>query len=137
MLVGSQQRSYVMFDISSIPSSALVSAATLKLCRTNSSGSARTQELRPVEAPWTEALLTWDTQPLLAPSALSIISVPSSAGCVTTDVTIDVQAWLAGALNFGWRIADTDEVSAPQVDWATRENPTTGERPTLSVTYTP
>ena len=130
-------RSYIMFDISNIPPSANVTAATLRLCRTNGSGGASTHELRAAQAPWTESGLTWNTQPTLAPSASYTISVPSSAGCVSTNVTSDIQAWVLTAANFGWRIADTNEATAPQVDWATHENPTTGDRPTLSVTYTP
>jgi hypothetical protein len=52
-------------------------------------------------------------------------------------VTTDVQAWVLVAPNFGWRIADIDEPTAPVVDWGTHENLTTADRPTLSVTYTP
>jgi hypothetical protein len=81
--------------------------------------------------------LTWSNQPTLAVSAPSSIAVPSSSGCVTADVKNDVQAWLLGTANFGWRIADIDEPTAPTVDWATRENSTTTDRPTLSVTHNP
>ena len=137
MLVGSQERAYLRFDISSIPPSANVTGATLTLCRTNGSGGARTHELRAATSAWTETGLTWNARPNLAGSASTTISVPSSSGCVTTDVKPDVQAWVLTAANFGWQIADTDELSASQVDWATHENPTTADRPTLSVTYAP
>jgi hypothetical protein len=49
----------------------------------------------------------------------------------------DVQAWKLAAANFGWRIMDTDEPDAPQVEWATRENASSGSRPKLEVTYSP
>ena len=137
MSVGSQQRSFVMFDISTIPPSATIASATLRLCRTNGSGSARTHEVRALTSAWTESGLTWNNQPSLAVSAGGTISVPSSAGCVTADVTTDVQAWILVAPNFGWRIADVVEVTAPLVDWATREEPSSSLRPSLSVTYTP
>jgi hypothetical protein len=137
MSVGSQQRSFVMFDISSIPAGATVSAASLTLCRTNGSGGARTHELRAATSAWSESGVTWNTQPSLAGSSGATISVPSSAGCVTTDVKNDVQAWILAAPNFGWRIADIAELTAPLVDWATHEEPSTGLRPSLSVTYTP
>jgi len=49
-----------------------------------------------------------------------------------------VQPWVNGpATNFGWRIADIDEPSAPPVDYGTRENSSSGQRPKLDVTYSP
>ena len=137
MLVGSQEHSFISFDVSSIPASATVTSATLRLCRTNGSGGARTHELRPAQSAWTESGLTWNTQPSLAPSGSATISVPSSSGCVSSDVTSDIQAWVLSAANFGWRIVDTNEATAPQVDWATREDPSSSQRPSLNVTYTP
>ncbi len=137
MSVGTLQRSYVMFDLSSISPGATISAASLTLCRANGSGSARTHELRAATSAWPETGLTWNTQPALAASVTHTIAVPSSAGCLTSSVKEDVQAWILGAANFGWRIADQDEPTAPLVDYATRENGVTAQRPTLSVTYTP
>ena len=137
MSVGSQERSYLKFDISSIPPAASVTAASLRLCRTNGTGGARTHELRVVTSAWTESGLTWNNQPAIAAPTGTTISVPSSAGCVTTDVTNNVQSWHLGTANLGWRIADTDEPTAPLVDWATHDEPSTGLRPTMSVTYTP
>jgi hypothetical protein len=137
MSVGPQERSYLKFDISSIPPFANVTSASLTLCRTNGSGGARTHELRSATSAWTESGLTWNNQPSLAVAAGATIAVPSSAGCVTTDVKNDVQAWALAAPNFGWRIADIDEPTAPLVDWATHEEPSAGLRPSLSVTYTP
>lgn len=72
----------------------------------------------------------------LAAESQHTIAAPSSADCVTTSVTEGVQAWISGAPNFGWRIADQDEPTAPVVDYATRENAVSGQ-PTLIVTYTP
>jgi hypothetical protein len=65
------------------------------------------------------------------------ITVPTSAGCTFASVKEDVTAWVLGAPNFGWRIADQDEGTAPHVEYATREEPVSNLRPTLSVTYTP
>ena len=132
-----EERSYVMFEISSIPPGSNVSSATLTLCRVNASGSATTHELRPATAAWTETGLTWSTQPALSTTATHTIPVPSSTGCVFVSVKEDVQAWLLGAANFGWRIADIDEPNAPLVQYATRENPVSAMRPKLEITYTP
>jgi len=136
MSVTLQERSYVMFDISSISQGVSVIGASLTLCRANASGSGTTHELRPATAVWTEGGLTWNTQPSLAASATHTIPVPSS-GCVSVSVKEDVQAWLLGGAIFGWRIADTDETNAPLVEYATRENASAALRPKLEVTYSP
>jgi len=137
MSVGQVERSYLMFDLSSIPPGATVTSASLTICRTNGSGGSRTHELRAVTSAWTEMGLTWNTQPALAPSASHTITVPPSASCTFASVKENVQAWVAFAPNFGWRIADQDEGTAPHVEYATREEPTVVQRPVLSVTYTP
>jgi hypothetical protein len=137
MSVTLQERSYLMFDISSIPPAATVTAATLTLCRTNGSGSGTTHELRPSITAWTEGDVTWNTQPTLSSTVVHTIPVPSSAGCVTVSVKENVQAWVLGAPNFGWRIMDTDEPNAPPVLYATRENASSAQRPKLDVTYSP
>jgi hypothetical protein len=135
MSVGQGERSYLMFDVSSIPIGATVTSASLTLCRTNGSGSATTHELRPATAGWTENGLTWNTQPVLAVSFNYTLPVPSSSGCFTISVLQDVQAWVLGAPNFGWRVMDLDEPNAPQVQYATRENASSALRPKLDVTY--
>lgn len=137
MLVGPQERSFLRFDLSGIPAGATITVAELTVCRANSSGSARTHELRAATTAWTETGLTWNTMPSLAASAIHTIAVPSSTGCVVTSVKEDVQAWVLGAASFGWRITDLDEASAPLVAYQTREEPVSGLRPTLQVTYTP
>ena len=137
MAVQLQQRSYLMFDISSIPQGSFVTSATLTLCRTNGSGSATTHELRPATSGWTENGLTWNTQPSLSGAFVYTLPVPSSSGCFSVSVQQDVQAWLFGAVNYGWRIMDQDEANAPQVQFATRENASSSLRPKLDVTWSP
>jgi hypothetical protein len=138
MSVGPGERSYLRFNLSSIPPGATVTAADLTLCRTNGSGGARTHELRAVSSAWTVTCLTWNTpQRLVAASALHTIAVPPSSGCTTSNVEEEVHAWLLGGVNHGWRIMDVDEPSASLVEFATREESNVGLRPVLSVTYTP
>jgi hypothetical protein len=136
MSVGSQERSYLKFDLSSIPSSATIISALMTVCATNSSGSPRDHELRLVTSAWTETALNWNSQPTVAASATLAIPVPATSGCVTMEVKNDVQAWVSGTTNFGWRIVDQDEPSAPPVNYSTREEPAAGSRPSLSVTFT-
>jgi hypothetical protein len=139
MLVGPQERSYLMFNLSDIPQGSTVISALLEVCRTNSSGPDTTHELRPATSAWTEDGITWNTQPALSSTTTPyVIAAPSSAGCVSLSVKDDVQTWVDGpTANFGWRIADLDEPNAPLVEWATRENSSSGLRPKLDVTYGP
>jgi hypothetical protein len=52
-------------------------------------------------------------------------------------VTSSLQAWVGGTANNGWRITDEDEGTAQHVEYVTREDPVSGLRPTLNVTYAP
>jgi hypothetical protein len=57
---------------------------------------------------------------------------------MTFAATADVQAWVDGTTNDGWRLNDQNEDSGgSKVDYNTREHGTASERPNLDVTYTP
>jgi len=140
MQVDRQERTFLMFDLSGIPADATVNSGTLKLCLPAIPGGAaqgRTHELRTVSASWTELGVTWSTQPPAAADATSVLTVPETAECVSVDVTVDVQAWVSGKQNYGWRISDQDEANAAPVKYATREEPTIAWRPALEVLYVP
>ena len=65
---------------------------------------------------------------------------PATPGCITWGVTADVQLWVDGTANNGWRIHDVSENSATQhfTQFRTREEAVvTAERPKLDVNYTP
>jgi hypothetical protein len=139
MNVDKKDRSLLMFDLSSIPPGATVNSALLTLCLVVDPGGAavgRTHELRRGTAPWTEMGVTWNTQPTVAPTFTTALTVPATAQCVSVDATADVQAWVDGAANCGWRITDQDEANAAPVTYGTRES-ALGLRPQLDVTYTP
>ena len=133
------RRSFVKFDVSSIPASSTVNSATLTLCATAVPGVTRTYDVHAVSADWVETTITWTNQPSVAASATDSTTTPASVGCMTWDVAADVQAWVDGTSNYGWRVVD-DAESAPGdylSQFRTRENSVVAERPTLDVTYTP
>jgi len=133
------RRSFVKFDVSSIPASSTVSSANLTLCATVVASTTRTYDVHAVSADWVEMIITWSNQPSVAASATDSTTTPSSPGCMTWDVAADVQAWVDGTSNYGWRVVDAAE-SAPGdylSQFRTHENSVTAERPTLDVTYTP
>lgn len=133
------KRSFVEFDVSSIPASSTVSSATLTLCATAVPGSTRTYEVHQVTASWGETSITWSAQPAVAGSATASATTPSSPACMTWDVAADVQAWVNGtATNYGWRVKDQTEDGANLLSrFRTHESALVAERPTLDVTYTP
>jgi len=122
------------FELSSIPPGSSVNSASLILCLTGALGSIH--ELRPVTSTWTESGVTWNNQPGTTGSSTTPLTVPGF-GCISLNVKTDVQSWVNGTANLGWRIRDQNESSALPVAYSTREEATAGLRPTLNITYTP
>jgi hypothetical protein len=94
--------------------------------------------LRAVTSSWTETAVTWNTQPTVSAAVTDTITVPAAIGCVTYNVASDIQAWVDGTSNFGWRINDDTEGSTIRDSrYRPREDTTVpAEQPTLDVTYT-
>jgi len=97
----------------------------------------RTHELRRVTSTWTETGVTWNNQPTVTGGPNVTTVVPATAQCVSVDAATEVQAWLSGVTNYGWRINDLDEANAAPAPYATREEPTASLRPRLDVIYIP
>ena len=136
---GKNGRSFVEFDVSSIPAGSTVNTATLTLCATKVPSSTRTIDLHRITASWVETTLTWNNQPTVAASVTDSATTPGSPACMTWDVAADVQAWVDGTANEGWRAKDSVESQGTKyiTEFATRENGTPADRPILDVNYTP
>jgi hypothetical protein len=133
-------RAFVRFDVSSIPAGSTVSHATLKLCFSSDPGAGaqgHIHQLRRVTSSWTETGVTWNSEPTVSTTVTATITVPSGAQCISFSVTSDVQAWVDGAPNYGWRLNDQDEAtpSSSLTSYATREDSASGQRPQLVVPY--
>ena len=64
------------------------------------------------------------------------INVPLLGGCVTFTATGDVQSWIDGGSNFGWRISDADETgTSAATSYASREFNDASLNPVLTVQY--
>ncbi len=129
-------RSFVEFDVSGIPGGSTVDSATLTLCPDKDPTSARTYDVHRVSASWVETTLTWNNQPSVAASATDSQTQPGSLTCTTWTVTADVQAWVDGTANNGWRVSDDDEGNGNvSTEYKTREHADTADRPLLEVMY--
>ena len=132
------QRSFVRFDLSAIPTTARVQSATLQLTMSTAPTATRTYEVDKVSAAWTETALTWSTMPAAAAATATVASGTTSGVNLTWNVTSDAQTFVANsATNFGWQIKDTSESSttARTATFRTREWTTAAQRPTLTVIY--
>jgi hypothetical protein len=130
---GSNQRLYVRFDLNlcspTIPATATIRLATLRLYLSGVSPVCRTIDVFAVAASWAEATLTWNNQPFgttinnpASGTASDSVTIGSPGACqnrapgaylVLANPTSDVAAWVAGsATNFGWMLRDDVEGSA-------------------------
>jgi len=137
MSVDSSARSLVLFDLSVIPIGSDVLSARVALCALTVTAGAggRTQQINQVSSLWTESGVTWNNQPGGNSGSAMPFTLPATAGCFSVDVTPALQALAQGGPNYGMRITDQDEGTALLVQYATREDPLPGRRPTLIVTF--
>jgi hypothetical protein len=131
------KRAFVAFSVASIPAGSTINSATLTLCETSTT-TGRTHVLRLATSTWTETGITWNNQPTVSGTQSASIATTSSLSCFNFTVTADVQSWVNGTANNGWRLNDSDETLAAgsAVNYASRENGTAANRPKLAITYT-
>ena len=137
------QRAFVRFDLTgcspAIPADAIVQAATLNLTIASPVLATRTIVLRSVTASWTEAAVTWNTQPAVAASNTSTagVTLGQAAGTVISwTATSDIQSFVAGAASdLGFRLSDSAEGAALGVPLVLNAREAASGRPQLVVTY--
>lgn len=153
---GINQRIYVKFDLTTcvptIPSTAIVRLATLRIYVTVLPAACRTVDIFKVTAAWTEAAITWNNQPFGATinnpasgTRSGTFNVGTPVGCqnlavgyVTGTLTSDVATFVAGtSTNFGWMLRDDVEGSATTrtSTYSAKELGTVAQEPQLVVTY--
>lgn len=153
------QRIYVRFDLTRcspvIPATATVKLATLRLFATALAGACRTIDVFRVATTWTEATLTWNTQPYgttinnpATGSRTDSFNAGTPTGCenLTANayvsgaiVTTDVAAFVAGSTtNAGWMLRDDVEGSstARTTTFASKDAAVVNRAPQLIVSWT-
>ena len=135
------KRTFVKHDLAScgIPASARVTTATLKLYLATAPAATRTYDLARVSAAWGEGTITWTNQPAVGAVSTSTATGTTSGVTLQWNVTSDVQAWVSGTANNGFRIADSSEGQNParEGQFDSREGATPSQRPNLLVSYYP
>jgi fibronectin type 3 domain-containing protein len=136
---GRASRGLVVFDVSSIPAGSTINSAVLTLCATSFPSQTRTYEVRRVTGSWVEGTVTWNNQPTVSSSVTDSAATPGAPGCVSWTITADVQAFIDGTSNYGWRVGDVAEDSSTTLDtdFRSREDSSVPEeRPNLKVYFT-
>lgn len=137
------KRSFARFDISScsIPTSARVLTAKMRLFLSTAPSASRTYQVHRVTEAWGETTLTWGNQPTTAGTATASVTTGTASNVTLEwDVLADVNGFVAGTTtNQGWRIRDSVEGSgtAREGQFSAREHATVSQRPSLVITYYP
>jgi hypothetical protein len=137
------RRGFVTFDLAScsIPATAAVKTATLRLFLSAAPSQNRTWNVHRVTEAWTEAGVTWTGQPDASLTASTTVSTGTTSNVtLQANVLTDVESFVSGTQsNFGWRLNDAVENSSTERlgQLSAREHATASQRPTLVVTYYP
>ncbi len=98
-------RSYLRFDLSTLPANANITSATVRLYHAGGAdypGQTRSTTFYRVTGNWNEASLTWNNRPGYAESIGSVATTYSYQGWVSLDLTNLVRTWANGSqANYG------------------------------------
>jgi len=132
------QRVFLFFSLSSIPPSATIQSARLRLHQSSFSptGDASMGMLaRVLSTPWDPSLLTWANYNPSWGAEIGIGMVPAASGWIETSITSIAQDWLSGdRANYGLMIQG-DETPQQRERVFTSINANDGLHPRLVVTY--
>jgi len=133
-------RTYIKFDLSTIPANAIVVDADLKLYQWGTLGTDNfTIGLYKVTSDWDESIIDWDPQPTCSFDAeiTSEISWGTTPTWRSWDIDTLAQAWLDGSItNYGVVLKDTNEASVDMLAYfLTSDYATDTKRPKLEIDY--
>ncbi|MEM3388301.1 MAG: DNRLRE domain-containing protein [Thermoproteota archaeon] len=138
-------RSFIKFDLNTIPPGSVIVSANLMLFMYQAPVSIRTLVCNLVNADgWDEGTITWNNQPPATVSVSSATVGTTSNVWLSVDVKSSVEKFaskdVAGAMpNFGWRLKDSTESAAIQTYcyMYSKEHSDSSKRPYLEVKYYP
>jgi|GEM_PF-806985 len=138
---GEDCRVYLHFDLSTIPSTAVITSASLSLFHDASDAGAVNGPVGAyaVTGNWNAATLTWNSKPTTADTPVDTITLtmPAPHTFVSWDIRELAEGWVDGSLtNRGVMLADTNEGTSEGWKWFySSEWGTANQRPKLEVTY--
>jgi hypothetical protein len=139
--VGCTRRSYIQFNLPSLPSTAVITNAGLSLWyydHMESSAEDRPLVLYRVTSGWNESLITWDNQPNTSDTVLDTENVPASPtnSFITWDITNLVKSWFSGAVpNYGVMLNDADYLHENFKLFYSSDWGNVSQCPKLTITY--
>jgi hypothetical protein len=136
---GKQQWTFVEFDLSScnIPTTGGADSATLSLYLSTAPTTSFNYDLTRVTSAWAGSL-TWNQAQALtyAGSPTASVAGGTTVGTRTFTVTADVDSFIKGGSNFGWRVSDTGSGQNVVKDTAKFASTDSGANvPTLTINY--
>ena len=137
---GTILRSYIQFDLSSVPENARVIYAYLDLYQYATSGTENfIIDLHKVTSEWQEGTINWNSQPTYSTEAEDSVTI--TVGAVTGkswEIDDLVQGWLNGTIsNYGMALIDADETSVDTLAYFYSSDyiDDTAKRPELEIDY--
>ena len=138
-------RGLVQFDLSPIPTGAIVSSAILTLYAGSSSSPPLIHGLHRITTSWLQSAVKWNNQPPFLASPSATTSVSGGQGPRAFDVSADVQNFVnVCAADHGWLIRNQTETGPgtnnDDVNYVAKEDTHVSQlanRPKLTITYTP
>jgi hypothetical protein len=130
------------FDISSIPSGASIIRATFHLFYnkwTSTNPAGRMLNVYRITSDWNEDTVTWNTAPTYNPAASAFSPVPATVNLwMEWDVTSDIEEFVSGTTNYGWRLRDDNYWGGPDIPLSQFRTREAGQElsPYLEIEYT-
>ena len=138
-------KSYIKFDLSQVPSNAIITNAQLSLYHNSSSSSSAGQagtnscELKEVTSNWAESTVTWNSQPTT--SNIGAVTIPTSTSATqdytNIDITAFAQDWHSNpANNFEMEMDIINKTPLASMKFCSSDYSVASKRPKITITYT-
>ncbi len=125
-----QRRTLLGFDLSPLPPGAIILSAQLQLYQVGASGAVRFDVIPDaiMQGPWSEATVNWNNRPSSANQGDPAVTLDTSNGWKTWDVTNIVKGWLyTGLPKYGILLRDTGQSNGERI-FGARKDPQTAPR---------
>lgn len=139
LVVGKHQtfsttRSYMKFNLPSLPHGAVVQSAKISLYQYYNTSNSTTVDVRPVTSTWIATDVNWNTKPVVGGSISN--QTVSQPGWYDFYITNLASSWYTGTANNGISIQFRDETHANKIFYSNNHSTYTTQKPKLTISYT-